>query len=31
MNLMEQLQRDRNLTYLFISHDLRAASSTTTR
>ena len=24
MNLMEQLQRDHNLTYLFISHDLRA-------
>src|SRR5918993_1411180 len=24
MNLMEKLQRDRNLTYLFISHDLRA-------
>lgn len=24
MNLMEQLKRDRNLTYLFISHDLRA-------
>jgi oligopeptide/dipeptide ABC transporter ATP-binding protein len=24
MNLMEDLQRDKNLTYLFISHDLRA-------
>ena len=24
MNLMEKLQRDKNLTYLFISHDLRA-------
>ena len=24
MNLMEQLQRQKNLTYLFISHDLRA-------
>ena len=24
MNLMEQLQKEKNLTYLFISHDLRA-------
>ena len=24
MNLLEQLKRDKNLTYLFISHDLRA-------
>ena len=24
MNLMEKLQKDKNLTYLFISHDLRA-------
>ncbi len=24
MNLMERLRRERNLTYLFVSHDLRA-------
>ena len=24
MNLMEELQKEKNLTYLFISHDLRA-------
>src|SRR5437879_1760840 len=28
MNLMEHLKRDRNLTYLFISHDLRAIRHT---
>ncbi len=31
MNLMENLQRQRNLTYLFISHDLRAIRHTSNR
>ena len=31
MNLMEALQRQRNLTYLFISHDLRAIRHTSDR
>jgi oligopeptide transport system ATP-binding protein len=31
MNLMETLQRTRNLTYLFISHDLRAVRHTSDR
>jgi oligopeptide transport system ATP-binding protein len=31
INLIEQLQRDRNLTYLFISHDLRAVRHTSDR
>ena len=31
INLIEQLQRDRRLTYLFISHDLRAIRHTSTR
>jgi oligopeptide transport system ATP-binding protein len=31
MNLMERLKRERNLTYLFISHDLRAIRHTSDR
>ena len=31
INLIEQLQRERNLTYLFISHDLRAIRHTSDR
>jgi oligopeptide transport system ATP-binding protein len=31
INLMEHLQRDRRLTYLFISHDLRAVRHTSDR
>jgi oligopeptide transport system ATP-binding protein len=31
INLIERLQRDRHLTYLFISHDLRAIRHTSTR
>jgi oligopeptide transport system ATP-binding protein len=31
MNLLDHLQRDRNLTYLFISHDLRAVRHVSNR
>src|SRR5438046_8529243 len=31
MNLMERLKTERNLTYLFISHDLRAIRHTSDR